>query len=148
MKFYPVPESKLDKVFPLIDKAYSELEMPPRASLEHAKRSVTAGYSNKMIAAYVDNLNAPKHLLVLSTAPGILFEGLITFVHLIYSIPEERGHEDVLSAMHLTIENYARFKRAGTIIGSSWVYGNSRPIDSMWKSRGYSRQENVYSKAL
>jgi hypothetical protein len=147
-RFYPVPESKIEAVIPLLTRAYGEMELPARATLEQAKRSLAVGYTNKVIAAYVDDLTSPKHLVILSVAPGVLFEGLIAFVHLVYSVPEARGDADVLNAMHKTIENYAVFHSAGTIIGSSWIYGKSRPIDRMWLSRGYSRQENVYSKTL
>jgi hypothetical protein len=147
-RFYPVPESKIDNVIPLLTEAHGEMDLPKRATLEQARRSLLVGYSNKVLAAYVDDINAPKHLIILSITPGVMFEGLIAFVHLVYSVPEERGKREVLDAMHTTIDNYARFHNAGSIIGSSWVYGNSRPIDLMWTSRGYVCQENVYYKEI
>jgi len=147
-RFYPVPESKIDGVLSLIARAHSEMDLPKLATLDQARKSLLIGYANKMIAAYVDDVNAPKHLVIVSNTPGVMFEGLIAFVHLIYSVPEERGKREVVDAMHLTIENYAKFHKAGSIIGSSWVYGKSKPIDVLWTSRGYVCQENVYYKEI
>jgi hypothetical protein len=147
-RLYPVPETKISCVVPLIEQAHAEMDMPALATLEQAKRSLEAGYTNKTLAAYVDNLQEPKHLLILSAFPGLLIEGLVTIVHLIYSVPEARGDADIIKTFHSTVENFARFKGAGSIIGSSCVYGTSRPIDPMWKAQGYKQWETVYIKEL
>jgi hypothetical protein len=147
-RLYPVPETKLSCVTALIEQAHSEMDMPALATLDQAKRSLEAGYANKTLAAYVDNLQAPKHLLILSAFPGLLIEGLVVIVHLIYSSPDARGDAEALKVLHSTVENFARFKGAGSIIGSSCIYGNSRPIDPMWKSQGYKQWETVYIKEL
>jgi hypothetical protein len=67
---------------------------------------------------------------------------------LIYSVPEERGNQEALDAMHLTIDTYAAIHGAEAIMGSSWKFRGSRSIDNMWLGRGYEVQEATYVKLL
>ena len=147
-KLYPVPESLLDNIEPLFTTAHSEMVMQPKATVKQAMASVKNGYANRTLGVYVDSVTNPKHCLVLAHVPGVLIEGVMVVVMLIYSTPEERGRKDILDAMHLTIDSYARLHGAETIIGSSWKFRGSRGIDAMWKSRGYEEQEVTYVKLL
>lgn len=147
-RLYPLPESKLDVVWPLLDRVAEEMDTPKLASADQLKQSIARGYENKIMAVYVDNLESPKHCLVLSVTPAVIYEGLVAMVHLVYSVPEERGLPDMTAAMHRTIENYAKFHKAGLILAASWKYGNSRPIDQFWTARGYQTQETLYVKEV
>ena len=147
-KLLPVPESLVDNVELLFHQAHAEMVMPAKATVKQAMASMRQGYANKTLGIYVDHVVNPKHCLVLAHVPGVLMEGKMVVVLLIYSTPEERGRKDILDAMHLTIDNYARLNGAETIIGSSWIYRGSRGIDAMWKSRGYEPQETIYHKSL
>lgn len=147
-RFYPVPESKIDKIFPFLEMFLSEMEVPKLMTLDHIKKTIVNMYSSKLMAAYVDDFNKPKHVLLLSTVPALFTEGLVTTVHLIYSLPEDRGNRDIVKAMHTTIDNYAKFTKAGKIVAGSWVFRGSRGIDPFWKRYGYEIQEKVYTKEL
>lgn len=148
MKFYPLPQSKLSNIQKILATADAELVSQRGTSVEHVMSSVEKGYNNRTVGVYVDDLEDPKHCLILALVPGFYVEGLMVVVLLIYSVPEERGNKEALDTMHLTIENYAKIHGAETILGSSWVYKGSRGIDSMWQSRGYEKQEVAYVKLL
>jgi len=145
-RLYPLPESKLDNIRPLFDEAHSEMEAPKLANVDQVMRSVHAGYEGRTLALYVDDINSPKHGVMLTTVPSILMEGLSVIVLWIYSTPEERGNKEKLDVMHTLIDTFAQVNMAGSVIGSSWVYGGSRGIDKMWEAYGYQRQENTYIK--
>ena len=148
MRFYPVPEGKIDKIIPLITKAHEEIESPKLATLERSKKMLADGYAQRTLAAYVDDISEPKHLVVLSAVPSITIEGIMVIVHLVYSDPEARGGREAVTGMHKTIEGYAAAKGAGQILGTSWVYRGSPAIDGMWTSFGYEKQSINYVKEL
>lgn len=148
MNLYPVPETKIGIVVPLLTQAHAEMDQPKLATLEQAKRMLASGYAQKTLAAYVDDISNPKHLVILSAIPSMTSEGVMVIVHLVYSVPEARGSVEVIKAIHKTIDGYAVAKMAGQILGTSWVYGNSKPIDALWTSHGYQKQSINYIKEL
>jgi len=148
MKLEPLPLNQLAKVEQVFIKAHAEHTLQHKATVEQAMRSMAVGYERRNTSIYMDDFDSPKHCLVLCHVPGVLVEGLMVIVMLIYTVPEERGNKESLNLLHQTIENYARIHGAETIIGSSWEYKGSRGIGPMWEAQGYEKQEITYVKLL
>ena len=98
-RLYPLPESKLDNIRPLFDKMDAEMVTPKLANVDHVMRSVRAGYDSRTLSVFVDDVQEPKHGVMLTTVPSIWMEGLSVAVLWIYSTPEERGDKEKLDAM-------------------------------------------------
>ncbi len=146
-RLYPVPQSQLGVLAKLLESARKEMKMEKRSDVGYTLARVEDGYSTRSMAAYVDSLESPKHCLILATWPGIVTSGMVAVVVLIYSLPQERSPETA-KVMMQTVENFARLNGANSILGSSWLYGCDKPIDSLWKSNGYVEQETTYVKLL
>lgn len=106
------------------------------------------GYTNRSMAAFVDDLENPRAALIMS-----LFEGLVTDdnyanIILIYVTPELRGDKNYGDALMKTAEAFARKAGANFLLGTSWLYKGSKGIDWFWKKRGFEPQETIYIKQL
>lgn len=148
MRLYPLPQSKLESLRPIFQALQIEQNMLDRTDLEATFERLEEGYLNHVMAAYVDNVDSPKHCLILGNFPTLFTHERYASVLLIYSAPEERGSRGVLKALLDTIDNFARFHGLSTIKASSWKYRGSRSIDALWKRHGYEVQETVYLKSL
>lgn len=147
-RLYPLPQSKLESIRPLLACAQEEMNLKERGDIQVCFERIEAGYVSRSMAVYVDNVEDPKHCLILATWPGIVTKGLLVAVILIYSMPNFRGDQEIVSTMMRTIENFAQIHGADSILGSSWKYLGARPIDSLWTSHGYVEQETTYVKIL
>lgn len=148
MRLYPLPQSKLENIRPILEASRVELNMTERGDVEVGLERIEAGYIGQYMGVYVDNIENPKHCTVIANWPGIVTRDSIAAVILIYSVPEERGNKEALAALLTTVENFARYHGAGCILGSSWQFRGARPIDVMWLANGYELQETTYVKIL
>lgn len=119
-----------------------------RTDADHTLEQIKKGYDNKMVDAYADNLDDPKHVLVLMKCPAFWFKELQTIVLFIFSHPSVRGEPGSLLDFKKQILSYSEHHGCDTILASSWQYLGSRGIDQFWRSQGYERQEVVYIKDL
>lgn len=147
-RLYPMPQSKFMNLRELLDTAAKEMNLTERSSWDAWLQRMNAGYAAQYMAIYVDDVETPKHVLILANWPGMVTKGTLTAVVLIYSHPEQRGDPKTAATLMHTIENYARINGSTSILGSSWTYLGNRPIDSLWKAYGYVEQEITYVKLL
>lgn len=147
-RLYPVPQSKLNCIESLCRSATREMGMSKLTDVAYSLARLEEGYNARVLAAYVDDLESPKHCLVMSQYQGITVKGIVAAVRLIYSLPEHRGDREVIKVIMETIESYARIHGAVTVSGSSWKLTGNLHIDELWKSFGYEEQEIIYTKKL
>jgi GNAT superfamily N-acetyltransferase len=144
----PVPKTKLDCLDEILAQAIGEMHFTGRTSVDFIKKQIARGYDMRCAGAYVDDLEDPTRVLLLSNSHGILTDEKIVVVHLIYVDPKDRGNKAALQLMLEMIEGYARLTGCDTIFASSWVYEKSKPCDRVWLRSGYSPQEVAYVKKL
>lgn len=104
-------------------------------------------YQGNYLKIFTDDIENPKHCLILAVYPGMIHSGFICTVVMMYSSPEVRN-ASTLDEMHRITEEFAHARKCEQILGSAWKYRGSRGIDSMWTGKGYEIQETVYVKNL
>ena len=138
-----VNKDELFKLKGLFGTIIKETNVPITADEAVIKyhRGVEGGY----LKVLTDNLEDPKHCLILSCLPGMVHSGFLCIVNLIYSLPQHRNQK-MVDEMHAIIDDFAKAHKCEQILGSAWKYRGSRGIDSMWLGKGYEIQEVVYVK--
>ena len=154
MTLVPVPESRLDDLLPILKRRVAEIDVEKEAANMLAERPsadvyldyVRAGYARRLVAAYVDSLDDPHHILVLSHFPDIWSKNIVCTVSLIYSDKEHRGSYANVKQMVKTAEAYALLFGATLIMASSFDMGDNKRIGSLWKRLGYVETNTTYMK--
>lgn len=142
----PLPLTKVGNLKPLFEEAIEELNLSERTDTEFLLTRLKVGYAQRSIDAYVDNVDNPKHALVLEKSHGGVTKETLLEVRFVFSTASERGNEEAQEAFLSQIENYARIFSCDAILASAWAYRGSRRIDAFWVGAGFERQEVVYVK--
>ena len=140
-----VPKAEFFKLKNLLDIIAKEMNGPITAA--EAVVNLDRAATGKYLKIFSDNVDDPKHCLVLAHYPGLVHSGFLCAVIMMYSLPQHRNQAS-LDEMHAITEKYALEHSCDRILGSAWKYKGARGIDSMWLSKGYEIQENVYVKNL
>lgn len=141
----PAPQSELFKLRGLFNQIIKE--MNGRLTADEAVVKFDRAMTAKYLQIFTDNIEDPKHCLIVSHMPGMVDSGFICAVIMMYSSPQHRNQTS-LDEMHNLVDNYAREHSCEAILGSAWKYKGARGIDSMWLSKGYELQETTYVKIL
>ena len=144
----PLKKEQFECLRRVFELRVAESNMAERVSVDDIFRKLSTGYDTRCMGAYVDNPDNPQHVLVMGHYPGLLTQGTVASVFLIYSMPEARGDTGAVDVMATTAENYARLNGCETLMGSSWVLGGARPTDALWKHYGFEEQERIFIKRL
>ena len=144
----PVPQSKIGIVKPLLASSIEESNLKDLSDVDDLMAKLNRGYDTRCMGIYVDDLDAPKHLLIMSHMPGLALKATVAFVLRIYSLPEARGDTSAVDVMMATAENYARLNGAEAIMGSAWIYRGALDISPLWKFYGFEPMENTFLKQL
>jgi hypothetical protein len=147
-RLYPVPESKLDNLKPILKKVAEDFDASRFKSPDVILQFLNAGYVNRSIDVYVDDVENPNHLLILAKVPSLWYNDMGVTVLLIFTVPEKRGDINILQTMLRTAESYAVIHGADYISGSSWVYRGHKGTDVIWKANDYTLAETVFTKHL
>lgn len=134
-------------IYPLIQSCIEEKKLESRLTTDRAMDKVHELIKSGAGEVFVDDLYLPKSLLILQAGQSNVFEEMTCTVILIYVPREHRTPARVGEAL-TAIEQYARAKGAVTITASSWLYGASNGIGSLWEKNGFVQQEIVYVKHL
>lgn len=146
-RLYPVPQNKLSCLENLLESARQEMKMEDRSDVKYTLTKIEAGYSNRAMAAYVDNIENPSHCLIVATLPGIVTKGDLAVCILIYSLPTCRTPKSADILIN-TFENYSKLTGATGMLASEWLTDCANPIGVLWKSKGFVAQETVFFKAV
>lgn len=148
MNLNPLPLTKVDNLKGLFEEAISELKLTERSNVDFLLQRLKVGYAQRSIDAYVDDIDAPKHALVLEKSHGGVTKEQLLEVRFVFSTESDRGNPDAQQAFTEQIGRYAEIFGCDAILASSWVYQGARPIDAFWVGQGFEKQEVVYVKRL
>ena len=144
----PLPQTKISVLRPVLETAIKELGIEDRTTVDFLINRIGMGYTARSINAYVDDVEEPKHVLVLEHSHGGVTDEKMVEVRFIYSEESERGDAEAVKAFDEQITTFCEFFNPDVILGSSWVYRGARRIDALWTSLGFEKQEIVYIKRL
>lgn len=145
----PLPQSKVGNLLSIFDAMVAEANLQDRSSGQHCLAKLIYGYSQGGMDAYVDDTDAPKHVIIFGKFPGIVTNEKLGVVLFIYSIPAERGTPDSLAAFKEQLDDYMKLSQVDAILGSDWQYrGCQMGVGKFWRESGFERQETVYVKKL
>lgn len=147
-RLYPLPQSKIPVLREIIKARIEESNLTERSNVDDCLVKLDKGYDARYMAAYVDNVQDPKCCLIMSHFPGMATSGVLAHITLVYVAPEKRGDIETINVILATAENYAKFHKADTLVGTSWLYRGSKGTDDMWKRKGFEPQETIYVKHL
>jgi hypothetical protein len=106
------------------------------------------GYEGKYMGAYVDRIENPEVVLIISHFPGMTTFNIVAYINLIYVAPSKRGDVSVVGVLLKTSENYAKLNGADSLVGTSWIYRGSEDTSKMWIANGFEVQEKIFIKHL
>lgn len=144
----PLPQTKIHKVQPLVEAFIRESHCSDRTTAQHCLGKLAQGYLTKSMDAYVDDVEAPRKIIVFGRYPSLPFKEDLIVVNFIYAVEEDRLKPETLAAFKEILEKYPQVHQADAMLASSWVYKNSRGIDAFWRHLGFERQEVIYVKRL
>ena len=137
-------EVKQNEIFKLKD-LFDEIIKETNVEMTGAEAVVKfdRAYNGNYLRIFTDNVDDPKHCLVVAHYPGFVHSGFICVVQVIYSKPRHRNQIS-LNQMRALYREYAKKNNCEYIIGSAWKYKGARGIDSIWIDDGFEPQETVY----
>lgn len=148
----PVPQDRLnDVVFSILKEGIEEVGLGGRTSAEYGVQNIEKGYEARTLAAFVDDLEDPKSLLVVAVGRGPVLDETTAIIYRIWVRPDMRALREgvtLLRDMHETVNAYATQNSCATQTGGSWVFRGSPCIGKMWERFGYEIQEITYVKLL
>lgn len=148
MTLVPLRKDQLDCLRAIIQTRLEESNLTTLTSVDFIIAKLASFYGMRCAGAYVDDVDSPKHCLLMTHFPSSLIHGTVAYVSLIYSLPSARGNAEDAQVLFNTAENYARLNGAIAVSGSSWTFRGSKGTDALWKSQKYEVQETVYLKTL
>lgn len=144
----PLPQTKIAKIKPLVEAFIKESNCDGRTTAAHCLERLAQGYLTKSMDAYVDDVEAPRKIIVFGRYPSLPFKEDLIVVNFIYAVEEDRLKPETLASFKEILEKYPQVHQADAMLASSWVYKNSRGIDAFWRHLGFERQEIIYVKRL
>lgn len=147
-RLYPLPQSKIPILRDIVKSRIEESNLTDRSNVDDCLVKLDRAYDGRVGAAYVDDVQSPKCCLIMTHFPGVVTTEILAHISLVYVAPEQRGNLRVVNTILTTAENYAKFHQADTLIGSSWLYRDSKSTDELWKRHGFEIQETIYVKHL
>jgi hypothetical protein len=122
-------------------------EMNGRLSADEAIVKFDRAYQGEYLKIFTDDIDNPKHCLILAVYPGMVDSGFICVNIMRYSDPDHRS-PSANNIMEATAAAFGKKYHCEGMLGSSWVYKGSMDTSAAWLSQGYKPQEHVFYKAL
>jgi hypothetical protein len=148
MTLKPLRRNQFDCLRKLLEQRLKESHLEKLTSADYIIPKLEGCYDIRSAGAYVDDVDNPKHCLIMTHFQSAFIDGVAAFVSLLYSVPEARGNPEDLAVLFQTAENYARLNGCIRVTGSSWIFEGSKGIDALWLKKGYKPQETVFVKSL
>lgn len=145
----PLPESKLDNIIPLVKERFDELgELRPKLGPDPFHHALKAGYAQRVMDCYVNDIESPTHIVVLMRVTD--FWGCDPFVnvHGVFISKPMRGHREHTDAMVDCILKYANFHGIKRVVASAKCYDNGLPITKLWERSGFRKSSISYQLDL
>jgi hypothetical protein len=144
----PLKRNQLGCLRQVLIERIKEANLTERSNVDHCISNLEKGYEGKFMGAYVDKVEDPEVVLIMSHFPGVATLNLVACINLIYVVPSKRGDTSTLAVLLRTAENYARMNGADSVLGTSWVYRGAEDTSKVWLGNGYEPQEKIFIKHL
>jgi len=123
-----------------------EGRMTDRSSVEHCQTKLLEGYGYRNMDAYVDDINAPRRVVIFGRMHGITTKEKQNAVLWLYASPDFRG-EDAFTMFKEMIESYEKVYPCDAWIASDWIFrGANLGMKFFLRRLGFEPQETVYCK--
>jgi hypothetical protein len=144
----PLKKSQLACLRQVMLDRIKESNITERSNVDFCMGNLEKGYDGKYMGAYVDKVEDPEVVLIISHFPGMATFNIVAHINLIYVAPTKRGDASVVGVLLKTAENYAKFHGADSLIGTSWIYKGAEDTSKMWLASGFEPQEKIFIKHL
>ena len=148
MIFTPLPLTKVDNTIPLLEEAVVSMNASDRTNAKAMAERLKTRYMTRESDAYVDDVENPKHIIILERRECVVTTETMILVRLIYSSEGSRDSPTLVADFREALENYAKVFPCDTMVAASWVFRGSKDIGPMWKAMGFEPQETSYVKFL
>jgi GNAT superfamily N-acetyltransferase len=143
----PVEIKDFDKLEGIIKRNIELCNVGKRTSFEYVKATATLFAAQGNVGIWVDDLENPGSLLIVTSGKFGVLNETFAFVNTIYADKQYRNRR-VLKEMIDTALLWSRSKNCETLQVSSWVYQGCDDTSSVWKSFGFDIQETIYVKTI
>lgn len=137
----------LDKLEGIIKRNLATCKVQDRTQFEYLKASFTLFASQNNIGIWVDSIEDPHALLVVTTGKFGILNEIFGFINMIYIDKKHRNTETV-KAMMDTATMWSRAKNCQITQVSSWLYDDCPDVGDLWEALGYEVQETIYVKKI
>lgn len=149
----PVEFQNVRLLQPMLAEKLDEANLTERLPLEIIQATIAAHLAGRSAHAFVDDLEKPRCVLILTTGQGTAFPEQSCVINVIHVQREFRdknpsGAVELFKQMVQHAEAWGRSKGCTIMRGASWIWRGSKDISSMWESCGYEPQSVEFSKPL
>lgn len=145
----PLPFSKLENLIPLLHERFEELkERHFISERDTLHRLIQEGYANRQLDCYVNDVDAPTHLLVLLRVSGFWECPPTLAVQSVYISRVKRGIANELSVIIDTVYKYAEAYGLKHIAAGAPCNELGEPFSKIWDKAGFVRSQISYKKQL
>jgi len=144
----PLPGTHLAKLIPLFEEMLEDPALSKLTSVDKMAAMVENGYSLGTLDCYVDSVDMPKALVILTAYDCLWYEGIAVSALSVFVTKERRGNKSLVADMIGLILKYAEVKGARFIFGGERLGGISSRARQMWEKSGFTQAETTYMKVL
>lgn len=145
----PLPEGKLENLIPLLYERFEE--QSEKYGLTHKDslhRAIREGYKLGFIDCYVNDTDAPTHLVILTRSIDLWDHPSTVYVQAIYISRSCRGNSGSLAAMVNLVQEYAKLHGMKEVCASSLCDSEGVPFSRVWEKAGFTPSQINYRKIL
>lgn len=136
-----------DKLKGILERNFVACKVTDRTSFEYVKANATILAPSNSIGIWVDNLEDPHAILVVTGGKfGVLNEDF-AFVNTIYVDPDHHSG-GLVQSMIDTAKLWGKSRNAQILQVSDWVYRGEKSKGALWASLGFEKQETLFIQQL
>jgi hypothetical protein len=143
-----VKAADIPKIYEILDRNIKACKIEGRTSTAYCAANITLRMSTGQCGIWVDNIEKPQALLVVTVGKFGVMDENVCFVNTIYADGPRQDDLSLGQDMLDTVELYASNNSCDCIYGSAWVYKGCIDISPLWKRFGAEKQEIIYIKKL
>jgi|TARA_R110002167_G_scaffold294935_5_gene499555 hypothetical protein len=142
-----VAVTEFPKIKEIVERNISACKVESRTSFDYINATATLFASQNNIGVWVDDIEKPTALLIVTSGKFGVLNEVFAFVNTIY-IDEDRRTPELLKSMADTAALWAKSRGCKTLQISSWIYRGCPDISSVWVKSGFEPQETIFVKEV
>ena len=144
---HQVQVTDFDKIKDIVLRNIEECRAGKRTSYDYVKATATLFSSQGNVGIWVDDIDSPTCLLIVTKGKFGVLNETFAFVNTIY-VDKDKRTPSLFTEMAQTAEVWARSNGCDSLQGSAWVYEGCDDCSRLWEKEGFSIQEKIYVKGL